>query len=474
MTYKEQERDLLKLYLDTALLPYPTNSNSDGDYFLNENGFELIVRPQCNQHCSYCYIANYGKELYPTVLNKKDTLKNIDLVLDYVYNIRKNFCYNIALFAGDMFNDEIFFDIIDLLEKYLNPILIKHPEYFHKQGLIQCPCNLRWVYEKPQLVSRFRKIYYHFKNVYNIYMSFSWSTDGLPAIKNREKIDIDQHYFDTIFQFTKEFGFGYHPMISAENIDVWCENIDWWYDMYKKFDLAAPGGYYQPYMLEVRNGNWTPETIELHNKFLEYFMKKRFELCGSDKTKFVHHLLIGTDEDGNLPFPQGCDPLDLKSSSSTSSNFDKMSCGAQSMIHFNCTNLSLVFCHRMAYPLYTGGYFKTDEEKNHIIDIDPYNVSAYITMKTAKTTTFPLCAKCKYFSLCKLGCLGAQTEDSGEPYMPIKAVCAFNKVKYEKLIDLYYQYGVYDIGVKKGWLTKDKSWLTFIYNQGIERGYINE
>ena len=64
MTYKEQERDLLKLYLDTALLPYPTNSNSDGDYFLNENGFELIVRPQCNQHCSYCYIANYGKELY--------------------------------------------------------------------------------------------------------------------------------------------------------------------------------------------------------------------------------------------------------------------------------------------------------------------------------------------------------------------------------------------------------------------------
>jgi hypothetical protein len=117
-------------------------------------------------------------------------------------------------------------------------------------------------------------------------------------------------------------------MISAENIDVWCENIDWWYDMYKKFDLAAPNGYYQPYMLEVRNGNWTPETIELHNKFLEHFMKKRFELCDSDKTKFVHHLLIGTDEDGNLPFPQGCDPLDLKSSSSTSSNFDKMSCGA--------------------------------------------------------------------------------------------------------------------------------------------------
>ena len=40
---------------------------------------------------------------------------------------------------------------------------------------------------------------YHFKDTYNIFISFSWSTDGLPAIKNREKINIDQSYFDTIF-----------------------------------------------------------------------------------------------------------------------------------------------------------------------------------------------------------------------------------------------------------------------------------
>lgn len=77
-----------------------------------------------------------------------------------------------------------------------------------------------------------------------MFISFSWSTDGLYAIKDREKINIDQTYFDTIFNFTKEFNYGYHPMISAENIDTWCENIDWWYDMYKKFNLTAPGGYF--------------------------------------------------------------------------------------------------------------------------------------------------------------------------------------------------------------------------------------
>jgi hypothetical protein len=26
---------------------------------------ELIIRQDCNQKCDYCYITNYGKELYP-------------------------------------------------------------------------------------------------------------------------------------------------------------------------------------------------------------------------------------------------------------------------------------------------------------------------------------------------------------------------------------------------------------------------
>ena len=58
--------------------------------------------------------------------------------------------------------------------------------------------------------------------------------------------------------------------------------------------------------------------------------------------------------------------------------------------------------------------------------------------------------------------------------MPIKAVCAFNKASFEKLTDLYHEYGIYDIGIKKGWITKDNISQIFIYSQGIERGYINE
>ena len=63
-TFKEQEKDLLNLYIDENLLPYPTQSNSDGDYFLNTNGFELIIRPQCNQKCSYQNNYNYYSSVY--------------------------------------------------------------------------------------------------------------------------------------------------------------------------------------------------------------------------------------------------------------------------------------------------------------------------------------------------------------------------------------------------------------------------
>lgn len=58
--------------------------------------------------------------------------------------------------------------------------------------------------------------------------------------------------------------------------------------------------------------------------------------------------------------------------------------------------------------------------------------------------------------------------------MPIRSVCTFNEITFEKLTDLYYKYKVYDIGLEKGWLTKDKPWVQFIYSQGVERGYINE
>ena len=46
---------------------------------------EIIVRPDCNQKCKYCYLVQHGKESYPlhTRVDRETTLRNIKLFMDY-------------------------------------------------------------------------------------------------------------------------------------------------------------------------------------------------------------------------------------------------------------------------------------------------------------------------------------------------------------------------------------------------------
>ena len=468
--YEAEEKELFYNYLNSNLLPYPTKTNSDGDYFINTQGIELIIRPECNQHCSYCYIANYGKELYPDHLNKEQTLKNVDLFLDYIFVVRKNFPKTIELFAGDLFFDDIYFDILDLIEKYIKEIKKVHADYFKEfqNMVIGCPSNLSWVYNSPEKVKKYRKYYHYFIDNYNIFLNLSWSTDGLYATDSREQKELTQEYFDNIFQFCCEFNVGFHPMIAAENIKSWCKNIDWWYEMFKKFDRVRPEGYFQPYLLEVRNDNWTDEDLEYFKKFLKHCMDLRLKLVGNDINKLAHHLLVGTGENGNLPFAAGSDPLCLHSLWNSDPNKGMMGCSAQQLFHLNCTNLSVAFCHRTSYPVFTAGYFITDSDNQHIIDFKPQNLSAYLTMRSTNPRCFPICSKCELLDICKQGCLGAQFEHSGELYMPIPSLCKFFKVKYETLVKLYHEYGITKIGYQNNWLDER---FTYLKNKSKEFGF---
>ena len=55
------------------------------DYHPYFDSINLIIRPQCNQQCSYCYITQYGDELYPIRPDRDETLHNVDLLLKYLY-----------------------------------------------------------------------------------------------------------------------------------------------------------------------------------------------------------------------------------------------------------------------------------------------------------------------------------------------------------------------------------------------------
>ena len=58
-------------------------------------------------------------------------------------------------------------------------------------------------------------------------------------------------------------------------------------------------------------------------------MDLRLKLVGNDINKLAHHLLVGTEENGNLHSPAGSDPLCLYTCWNSDPNKSMMGCSAQ-------------------------------------------------------------------------------------------------------------------------------------------------
>ena len=61
-TFQEEEKELFETYLDTYV--FPTQSTLPNKIIIG-SPIELIIKPQCNQKCEYCYIYKHGDDLYP-------------------------------------------------------------------------------------------------------------------------------------------------------------------------------------------------------------------------------------------------------------------------------------------------------------------------------------------------------------------------------------------------------------------------
>lgn len=449
------------------------------DYHPYYDDINLIIRPQCNQKCSYCYIAQHGDELYPTKLDRNETLKNVDLLLKYLYNNKRLFPYNFHLFAGDLFYDDIFFDILDIFEKHFKNIQKKYPELFIKNNKfvnttqdsikIIIPSNLSFVYEYPQKAEKVIEYFNKFLDLYNVRISFSWSTDGLYAITNREKKSLTQDYFDKILDFCIKLEVGPHPMIAPENIDTWKENYDWWLKMNEKLNEGTNHfGDFQPMLLEVRNHYWTDEQIDSYLDFLDYAMEIRYKKCGEDIDKLAYHLFNAYDRDVNKNplYLNQYDFLSIKWIEEEDPHVERQGCALFQGINLNCTNLSLVLCHRLTYKHLTAAYFITNDEGTEIIDLVPQNPTIYTAIKTAKHLWYPKCYNCAIKNVCLKGCLGANFEYSGEPMLAPPQICKLFKRKIYHLLDLYEKYGVLKTAISKGYIKNDDfiSWILFFRN----------
>lgn len=446
-----EDKEMLKTFLDNYLF-----KNKIKNKLVASNAdVELIIRPECNQKCSYCYITKYGNELYPPEkrVDNFQLLNNVNMLLNYFYE-NKCFVKSWEIFAGDLFYDDLFFDIMELFYNYFKKIQNNYSEIYEplnesisddnfnrslEEASIVVPCNFSFCHNEEKK-EHFRKIYNKLASV-NAFIYLSYSTDGLYAIDNREKNSItNQEFYDEVFKFCAEFGFGCHPMIAPENIDNAIQNYQWWRAMYEKYfkdtKLIIPS------MLEVRNDGWTKSKIEKYKEFLNYVFEDRMKIYNYDKDLMISQLLEGCSDNIDqsiLHGPRSMDPIRLDV---LTKDQNRISCNLGHSLCINCAHLTLVPCHRLTYSIFEGGEFKV--ENNKIVDIEPYeSINGYFNQMFTNRLFEIKCQTCENRFFCLQGCHGSQFESTGDPNIPIKSVCNLLNAKIECLLENYHNYGIF-------------------------------
>lgn len=425
MLVNNEDTLVLKTYVNNFL-------KSCGTIFSHQ--LELVIKPECNQQCEYCYLYQHGDELYPKEKRKsnEEILNNIQLLVNYF--IENNiYIRSWHLFAGDLFYDNLWFSIMDILYPYFE---IYQDQY---KPEIMIPCNLSFIHsdEKTQRVEKYIE---KFQNIH-VRVMFSWSSDGKYAIDIREKRPLSDEYFDKVFKFLAKYDYGAHPMISYESIDNAIKNFDWWVENYKKYIIPYNPHNYLPAFLEVRNDGWTEESINKYLALLEHIIWYIFSLCHYNANELMKHLYFPMQylRDHNILRRQEIDLLNLPY---LAKDFNIMSCALNKELVINCADLSFIPCHRTAYSFFTGGHFVI--ENNKIIDIEAdEGINGFINQVTANTMFNLSCYGCENRYFCIKGCRGAQFEYNQETYLPIPSVCNLLNNKISYLVKRYHELGVY-------------------------------
>lgn len=438
---KNEDKELMQYFLDCTFLPYCKT-----EYFTSRVFFknELIITPECNQKCDYCYITNFGKDLYPynRRVPKEQVLKNIDLILDYFFNTKHFLFTQYDLFAGDLFGTNLFFDSMEIYYKYMSQAYEKVPEYFHENTIGICiPSNLRFV-ENDEIVNKIYEVIEKFKQIH-IRVHFSWSHDGKYSQNIREKIPLSDEYYKKAFTFIDKTQSGIHPMLSFEGINYLKENYDWWLECYHKYlpDRCGPG-LIAPYTLEVRNDGWTKEDLCKLEKFIDYKITKLYESFNNDLTEVCKYLYDKQRYDKNY--------RDCQLDRFFHLSDHTLSCAIQHIYTIRVMDLAIVPCHRLCYDHFNGAYFVLNEDKTKIIDIQENNVNLYIDIKDSRPDYFVKCAACPYNDFCSNGCLGSQYESTGEIFMPVPSVCELEKTIIKAGYLRFKKDGIFKLGHELG------------------------
>ena len=379
---------------------------------------ELFLTSYCNQSCEYCYLKN-NKEIYPSEYdNKVQIINNLKIFLEYL--IQKQYKINtIEIFSGDIWHTNFGVEILEIFLFYI------------KKGLkitqLLIPSNCYFVTKTETLIPIQNLIYSYCKE--DVRLTFSISIDGKIVDNYSRPLDSKEvrndEYYDDIFSFAMENGYGFHPMISAFSIEKQKENYYWWKQMCEKYSMNF---YTRVMLLEVRNNDWTKEKIQIYSELikimLEDFYNSKYIL---KKNKRMIELLTRNWHYDNLSVDNYF-PFLLNHAENS------MPCTVDKDLTVRIGDLAICPCHRLAQKNNIYGYFEIENNKIVGIKAENTELATRILLGNPRICS-PTCGSCTYEPICIKGCLGSQKEVTRDPFFPIDSVCQMLKAKYNTIYD---------------------------------------
>ena len=267
----------------------------------------------------------------------------------------------------------------------------------------------------------------------NIRFDLSVSIDGKYCEYGRT--ECDDEYYEKLKNFMVARDIRFHPMVSADNVKYWIDNYVW-------FRQTFPDQIAKEIMtLEVRNSDWTEESIQDLIRFCDFLIDYKFDEFNHNKEEFLKYILGIYDinrGDAGIPY----NVIELNNTG-VCSNVDAISCSLNNSLSIRVGDLSVAPCHRLFYPELAIGKFETDE--NHkIVDFNVENPGLLITKCNMKRSCLPHCERCKFNDVCVGFCCGASYEEYKNMLIPQLEVCKMYQTKITFLIFKYYSMGLFD------------------------------
>lgn len=420
MNHQEEQNLTLKYILNNSIFNHFTKAEEH-----QMADLELIITPECNLDCSYCYFNKHKDELYPKdIRDPNQIMKNLNILLDFI--IEKDlFIETLTLFSGEIWGSNFGLKVLQaLLEKNNKKIFCKN---------IIIPSNMSFLLNDEK-ANNIEQLMADFKEK-GINVAWSASIDGKiiedkfrPFNEQNQKHTDD--FYDKVFCFIRKHpSTGLHPMISSKSCKYWIENYQWFESQLKPYcDIDHISK--QLMMLEVRNPDWTDEDIGFLKEFLHFLILDQKNKSNSQQ-EFAQRIFKYGDFKASLYSPYSLKVAD-----------PKLSCSLPRSLAIRLGDLAIVPCHRLAYKNLIIGHFLVNDN-DEIYDVDSKNVDLYLHLKTMNPKINMLkCERCKYNTLCIKGCPGVQYEQYQHLNYPCDNICKLFQEKIDFLIDIYYQEGL--------------------------------